>query len=275
MKRFVLIAAAGLMVGLGAFGAVAGAAQAPRSSLRDFVCLKSLGPAGRVISVTSVMRPLVGTQKLEMRFELLQRVAGSSAWSPLTGPHFGVWESPTNHPTLGQHPGDVWNVPFPVADLSAPAGYRLQVSFRWLGTHGRVIGTASRTTPTCEQPELRPDLTVNTVTIAQSVLHPLYDDFLAAIANTGATVAGPFSVQLTYTHDQASVTQVKTVTRLRAHAAKALTFFGLRCDPGTQVTVTDDPQDLIDVYTRANASLTVVCPSPVTPAASGKRRTLS
>ena len=34
--------------------------------------------------------------------------------------------------------------------------------------------------------------------------------------------------------------------------------------------MTDDPQDLIDVYTRSNASVTVVCPSPVTPAASGR-----
>ncbi len=275
MKRFVLIVAAGLLASIGVTGAVAAASSGPRAALRDFVCQKSIGPAGRVISVTSVMRPLTGTQKLEMRFELLQKADGSSVWSPVSGPHFGVWVSPTNPPTLGQRPGDVWKVPFPVADLEAPFAYRLEVSFRWLGTHDRVIGTASRTTATCQQPELRPDLTVNSLKVDQSSLRPLYDNFLALIENTGATGVGSFTVQLTYTHDQASVTQVKTVARLGAHAARTLDFTGLRCDAGTQVTVTDDPQDLIDVYTRSNASLTVVCPSPATPAASRRRRSLS
>jgi hypothetical protein len=249
-----------------------------RAQLRSFVCARALDPPARAISVTAVMRPVTRTERLQMNFVLLQR-SGSGAWSSVAGPHFGVWISPENPPTLGQRPGDVWKVPFPVADLAAPATYRLEVSFRWLGQHGAVLATATRLTHTCWQPELRPDLTVPSLTVTPSQSRPGADVFSAPVRNTGATGTGPFDVRLTYTHGQQPVAKDRKLVRLGPYSGTSIVFDGLACDPGTNVTLTADPMHAVDVSSRSAASLTVSCPASqtaaVAPAPASTRGSLS
>ncbi len=251
-------------------------AQPPRSQLTSFVCQTALDPPARVVSVTAVMRPLAGTRKLEIEFELFEKPSGATAWTLVSDPivpHLNVWISPPI-PTLGQRPGDVWDVPFPVAQLAAPAAYRFRVTFRWTGRHGRVLGTIARVSATCRQPELRPDLTVDSVTVTQEALHPRYDDFAAAIGDIGVRGAGPFGVQLSYVHDQAAVTDDKTVAHIDAHDTRTVQFADLLCDAGTQVTVTANPlgaTNQIDVYSRSQASMTVTCPVPTNPVTGSAR----
>ncbi|MDQ6605509.1 MAG: hypothetical protein M3Z06_03065, partial [Actinomycetota bacterium] len=147
-----------VLVVLGLAGyAVAGASAAPpRAQLRNLICRKALDPRARAVSITAVMRPVPGTQKLELRFELSSRTAGVGVFRQLSGTGLGTWITPTE-PTLGRRAGDVWRVHHPVADLSAPAAYRFRVDFRWLGAHGKVLSSATKTSGTCLQPELRPD----------------------------------------------------------------------------------------------------------------------
>ncbi len=94
------------------------------------------------------MRPLTGTQQLAIEFQLYEKPAGATSWTLVSVPgdssHLNVWLTPTL-PTLGQRPGDVWNVPFPVANLAAPATYRFKVTFRWTGANGHVLGTIMHT----------------------------------------------------------------------------------------------------------------------------------
>jgi hypothetical protein len=233
----------------------------PRVQLVGFGCHKALDPPARAISVTAVMRPVTGTRQLQTSFMLLEKAPGATVWSPIPGPHFGVWVSPTNPPTLGQRLGDVWRVQIPVADLGAPASYRLQVSFRWLGRQGAVLQTTRLFTKTCYQPELRPDLTVNSLRIHPAATIPGYDVYAAILANIGATGASRFTVQLTYSHNQSRVSENQTIQRLRSHATVSVVFSGAACDPGTVVTLTADPGDLIDVYSRSAASLDISCPA--------------
>ena len=49
----------------------------------------------------------------------------------------------------------MWTVIKQVVDLKAPAIYRLRAVFRWIGAHDKVLGTMTRTSPSCYQPELR------------------------------------------------------------------------------------------------------------------------
>jgi hypothetical protein len=233
----------------------------PRAQLVGFVCHKALDPAARAVSVTAVMRPMTGTKQLQTSFALLEKAPGAAVWSTVPGPHFGVWVSPTNPPTLGQRLGDVWRVQIPVADLEAPASYRLQVSFRWLGRQGAALQTTRLLTKTCYQPELRPDLTVNSLRVHPAATTPGNDVYAGILGNIGATAAGRFTVQLTYSHNQNRVSENRTIQRLRSHATVSVLFNGAACDPGTVVTLTVDPGDLIDVYSRSAASLDISCPA--------------
>jgi hypothetical protein len=213
------------------------------------------------------MRPLNGTQRLAIEFQLFEKPAGASAWALVSDPlipHLNVWLSPAIA-TLGQRPGDVWEVPFPVAQLAAPAAYRFRVKFRWTGRRDLALRTVALVSAACRQPELRPDLTVDSVTVTQDPSDPRYDDFAAVIGDLGVTGAGPFTVQLSYVHDQVAVPPLdKTVAHIGPHGTRTLQFAGPLCDTGSQVTVTADPLDQIDVYSRSQASIAVSCPAPTT-----------
>jgi hypothetical protein len=131
-------------------GAAAADTAAPRAALTQFVCHRAKNQALRSVSVTGVMRPLTGTQRMALRFELLSKAPGQTAFSDISGPGLGTWLYPTDPATLGQRPGDVWRLNKPVINL-ASATYRFRVAFRWLGANGSVLGTTVRLSPRCEQ----------------------------------------------------------------------------------------------------------------------------
>jgi hypothetical protein len=252
MKRLTL---AVLMIGLCTSPAVSAGAATPRAKLRGFVCQTALYPANRGIAVTSVMRPLAGTMHMAVRFELLERQTRSAPAQPVVYGDLGKWIYPKDK-TLGQRPNDQFIVPKQVSDLSAPAYYRFKVSFRWTGNHGRLLGTAVRTTSLCYQPELRPDLLVKSISVKPDPNHLNRDLYGAVIKNAGATGAGPFKVQFS----DGSYTRSRTIRQLGAHSKRVLTFVGPLCDASAPPTVTADPNNQVpDDLNRANNSLTATC----------------
>ena len=258
MKRFSIVAlvvAAGLAASLARGAATA---SVPSAQLRGYVCQTARDPANRGIIITAVMRPLAHTQRLSLRFDLLER---QHKHGPTAAVHFGdlgTWIYPKNK-TLGQRPGDVWIVHHPVAQLQvAPAYYRFKVSFHWLGGHSHVIGTAVRYSPTCFEPELRPDLQVLAIHIKPSPTNPKRDLYSAVIRNSGASSTGQsFGVEIT----DGSKSETRTVPALAAHAKTMVTFVGPLCNTLAPPTVTVDPNGLIDDFNRANNSLTATCPA--------------
>src|SRR5690242_16360888 len=132
----------------------ASAPPAPHDQLRSFVCQKALDPPTRAVSIQGVMRPVTGTAKMQMRFDLMRKTKTGAAFKIVRGHFLGSWLTPDN-PTLGQRPGDVWIVNHPVVGLPAPATYRFRVSFRWIGSSGQQLSSAVQSSPTCYQPELR------------------------------------------------------------------------------------------------------------------------
>lgn len=250
------------------------AAVTARAQLTGFECVKAVDTAARAVGVTAVMRPVTGTAHMQIRFELLVRTPGSGGYSQVNGAHLGVWLSPTPA-TLGQRRGDVWNVPDEVAELPAPATYKYRVSYRWIGRGGRVIASATKLSSLCSEPQLEPDLTASALSVNEMLLAPKDDRFSALIGNIGATAAGPFAVQLVYTHDGSTETAQKTIDRLKGHAFNGISFTGPLCDAGTAVTITVDPTDQIVVYSRSQASVTVTCPAPASSSAARARGSLS
>jgi hypothetical protein len=258
MKRFcaglsVLVFAALLIIPAAGWGS-----ELPRSELRDFSCQRALDPINRSVGLTAVMRPLTGTKHMAVKFDLLVSRGPGTPFKPLHAGDLGLWISPDN-PTLGQLPGDVWNLEKSVVALHAPNVYRFRVRFRWEGAHKVVLGTDTRYGPRCDEPELRPDLEVRSIAVSAIPGHPNSNLYTAQIANRGSSAAGPFDVL--FAPGDGSVTTTKSVTLLRAHHTLNESFTGPVCSSGTAPTITADSADQVDDLNRANNSLTATCPS--------------
>ena len=250
MKRIALTVTCTLAIG--AIAATAVSADPPRSQLTKPMCVTALDPPSRAMSITAVMRPLTGTTKLQIKFQLYSRTSSTRPFTRVRGGDLNRWVSPSD-PTLGERSADVWTVIKQVVDLKAPATYRLRAIFRWIGDHNKVLGTTVRTSPSCYQPELRPDLQVKTISVEAVPGNSNANEYVAVIRNRGATAAGPFQVQFID-----SVAKSRSVTSLAAHATIRERFLGPLCTSGP-ATVTADPVDAVDDYDRANNSLSVTC----------------
>jgi CARDB len=257
--------AAGAVVALTA--ASVSAAPPPRSQLTAFSCARTLDPGARAVGVTATMRPLTATRKMAIRFELLQRSSGLPV-QEVTNGDLGTWRAPTN-PTLGQLPGDVWHLQKSVYNLDVPFTYQFRVTFRWTGTHGKVLGTATRLTQTCRQRELRPDLTVRSITVAAVAGHPKKNLYTAVIANQGLTGAGPF--QVLFAPGDTSAPTTDTVTFLGAGDMRTLAFTGPLCDATNPPTVSADSASQVNDFDRSNNVLAATCPAASTSSRTGAR----
>jgi hypothetical protein len=96
------------------------------------------------------MRPVTGTAKMQMRFDLMRRNKPGGTFHLVRGRLLGSWVTPQN-PSLGERPGDMWIVNHPVVDLPAPATYRFRVSFRWLGSSGQQLSADVQSSSNCFQ----------------------------------------------------------------------------------------------------------------------------
>ncbi len=257
MKRLLAIGV-GLPAVLVPAAAAPGAQPASKAQLRHSICQRALDPASRAISVQAVMRPVTGTVRLQLRFELLARQRGSSSLRVISGGDLGSWISPQN-PTLGARAGDVWIFEKQVADLAAPAAYRFRVSFRWIGAHRRVIAATTRFAPKCAQQELRPDLRIRRVTVA-SAAKPTRSRYLVTVANTESTAAGPFSVQFAPGGSDRVLT--RSVPGLTPGATVVVRFNARACVSGVSPTVTVDPGQQIEDFDRSNNASAITCPAP-------------
>src|SRR6476620_260021 len=143
----------GLVVAL--LGGTAARAQAPALAAKRAACETGPQSADRFAVFTGSM-PRQGAAAMGMRFVLEQRVPGGT-FHRVSRAHWGVWERTARKGV----PGFIFTKR--VEQLSAPASYRAVVSFRWYDAKGRVVRRARRTSPTCVQPDWRPDLHVRRV----------------------------------------------------------------------------------------------------------------
>lgn len=246
------------LIALAAGGGAVALAAPPHARLTAYVCQTALDPASRAISITAVMRPVTGTEKMAMRFQLLKRTKRWSRPVPLTGTDLNTWLTPKS-PTLGSRPGDRWVVKHPVVDLAGPDFYRFKVSFRWTDAAGHVIGKATRSSAMCFQSERRPDLEVAQIQVAPAPQHPGQDGYVATIRNVGKTTSEPFTVQFA---DGSSLTSPpKSEGPLRAHQARNVRFLEPPCSASAPATITVYPQNPVDDANPSNNSAMTTCPS--------------
>jgi CARDB len=261
MKRWLVIAGSlaavavpAPAIGLPAAGSPAAGASAGKATLQGFHCITALDPSARAMTVSSVMRPLAHTVRMAVRFDLLESSKRDGPVTTVRYGDLGKWKSIADQPR-GQRPITKWIVNKQVRDLAA-AYFRFRVSFRWTGSHGKVLGSAVRASDVCFQPERRPDLQVKAIAVKLRHRHPHTDLYVGLITNNGDTASGPFEVEFV----DGTSEKPKPVASLGPHAKTRVSFIGPLCDASAPPSITADSADQVDDFNRANNTLTATCP---------------
>ena len=211
-------------------------AQDAPPPLRASLAACASGPTAeeRFAIVTASMPALPGTKRMAMRFDLQVRAEGSTRWTYLRAKGFGRWQRSDPGRT-----GFVYTKR--VERLGQAVAYRAVVRFRWYGSGGRQQRTRIRRSPTCRQPDQRPDLLVEALTIAPGA-DPSSSRYVVTVLNSGRTAAGAFDVGLTGIGRDL----VRQVPGLPAGERATVELTGPRCPAGAAALVQLDVRGTVD-----------------------------
>jgi hypothetical protein len=229
----------------------------PRDALGAIACHQAINPLQRDVSVQATMRPVAGTQTLQIKFSLSLTGPGEPA-TAVVASGLGQWLTPSD-PTLGQRTADIWKLSKPVYNLGG-GSYQFSVAFRWLGANGKVLKTAALQSSSCAIKELRPDLAVRSVKVRSISGAPARNRYVAVVVNQGLSASGPFSLLFDPGIPGAS-SQTKPISSLTAGQSTTVQFTGPACDAASPPTVVADPTSAVDESDRSNNALTVTCPA--------------
>jgi hypothetical protein len=240
MRRTALI---GLTMAALAGGAVA-VAQAPPLAAKLATCQTGAAAADRYAVFTGSMPREDKTVTMAMRFDLFEKQPGGS-FQPVALPHWGVWEKTSKKGV----PGFIFTKR--VEQLAFNAAFRAVVSFRWYDAKGRQIDAARRTSPTCRQPDQRPDLHVKRVVFPTGK-----GPTKVVVRNRGRGDAAGFAINAS----RGDLVRGTTVAGLPAGEQVTVGIPLGRCTPGEPVKVTLDPAGVVDEAVEADDTTTVSCP---------------
>jgi hypothetical protein len=244
-----IVATALLLICLAAIPA---AAQAPvlalplKARLTD--CHTGPLASDRFAVFVGQMPALKHTKRMWMRFDLLERT-GTGSWTRVKVPKFGTWQK-----SRRGTPGFIYEKR--VDRLQAPASYRTEVRFRWYDARGRLQRHAHRTSPTCHEPDPRPDLAVGKVTATDAGNGRLR--YAIAVRNDGRSDVGPFAVVLAVdggTGPPAMVSGMPPGGRTKA------IIVAPACIPGSRIQVAVDPGGAIDEADETDNTVSRPCPA--------------
>ena len=248
MRRTVLAVACLVALTGGAAAPAAGAAPPPLAATLTS-CVRSADAAQRAASFTASMPALRRTDRMLVRFDLFQRTSQGEGFTRVRVPRWGVW-----HRSKRGVAGFVFTKH--VNGLHAPGDYRAVVRFRWLDAAGRTQRTARRTTRSCRQPDLRPDLRAVRLTAIAGPA-PGTATYSAVVANNGRGPAGPFAVALAVGD---VVLPPQTLEPLGPRSRRPVSLQGPRCGPGTVLRLTVDSAAEVAEASETDNVLEAPCP---------------
>jgi hypothetical protein len=120
-------------------------APAPAVTATVEQCTPSVNQAERSATFAAQMTATAGAQRMSMRIEVQERTPTEPAFHTIVAPGLGMWR-------YSEAGVKVYKYVKQLTNLTAPAAFRVQVSYRWLDEHGRVIKHAQRRSPACQQP---------------------------------------------------------------------------------------------------------------------------
>jgi CARDB protein len=227
--------------------AAQGAARLPRAKL--LACQQAPAQGDRFMTVQGAMRNRRGAARMGIRFDLLQKLPGLQLQA-VQAPGLGVWNVSAPGRSSYRYTKRIEN-------LAAPANYRVIVRFRWYNAKGAVIAHARRVTRACRQPDYRPDLRLRNPDVQPSGQSGTAR-YEVGVINLGRTLASNFDVLLTVNGAQQPAV---TVQQLTPGVGQRVSFVAPRCQAGTVVSFTADPDNRVDERNESNDALELPCPA--------------
>ncbi len=204
-------------------------------------CQTGADPAERVVVFNGSIPVGDEASRVGMRFELLERRAGSDTFKRVKVPSFGTWQK--SDPGV---PGFV--VEKRIDQLRPGSDYKVAVKFRWYARNGKVQRQVRRVSAACHQPDVRPDLRVRSI----SSDPPAEDGsitYRVTVRNLGETaVLSPFAVSLTV--NGTLLPAGEPIPSLQPGAATVISFNGPKCAAGQLLRATVDTTDAVDEATE-------------------------
>ncbi len=117
---------------------------APSASVALEQCASAAAQGERSATFSGEMTAISDSARMTMRIDIQVLMPGEALYRTLSAPGLGVWR--TADPGVKSY-----RYLKQVTNLLAPASYRAVVRFRWLNGKGRLLKSAYRRTPGCEQ----------------------------------------------------------------------------------------------------------------------------
>jgi hypothetical protein len=250
MRRPTLIGLLAVATLVGGAVPARAAVDKPTLSAKTTTCTTGADDASRAAAFTGAMPAAAQTKRMQMRFVLIQRkgTGPKGIFKKLAVPGWGGWAK-----SDPDRQGFVFTKR--VEALTAPAGYRAVISFRWLDGKGHVQRTATRTTSVCEQPDPRPDLVLSGVdATATSKSTAAYT---VSIGNEGHSDAVPFAVTITV---DGTVSDPVTLGPIAAGGRLTGTLVAPKCTPGGMILITVDVANTVAESVESDDAVQRPCP---------------
>jgi hypothetical protein len=195
------------------------------------------------------MHSLAANVRMEMRFDLTRRRQGTVVFAHIPGPGLGVPHQAL--PGVGEY-----RFHKTIRNLTAPADYRVTITFRWLGQDGAVLSEITRSSPLCRQTEQRPDLRVGGIQVAPAPAAG-QATYTVEVRNTGSSAADSFRVGLSVGGSRLPAARIGG---LRPGERRTVSFTASACGPGDAVVASVDVDRHVDEASEANNAQGMPCP---------------
>ena len=245
MLRILAIAAALTAFPAAAFARHGADTPLPGGALVTKVVSCDLTATTHAATFYARMDAIPNASKMQMRFQLLERLGRDDTFSKIEVPALKQWRtSQAGVKRFG------WKQI--VDGLHLGGAYKARVSFRWLSASGTVLDTATRDTPVCRGP--LPNISIGDLAVKPG---PTGDtrNYRIDIQNSGKIDADEVDVQLSV--DRAILDTV-TIQHLNAGDSRTVTFTGPICKKGIRVFA--DPGNSIGETIEDDNSEHFACP---------------
>jgi hypothetical protein len=190
------------------------------------------------------MRPVPGSDRMWIRFTILERQAGG--YEPLRARGLSRWHR--SKPGVG-----AFGYRQTVRNLQPGGVYRAQVSFRWYSPDGELIERTRRTSSACRQYDDVPNLT-SAVLGFEPTKVPGIVRYEMRISNDGSATAEDVEAQLSV---DGAVVDTVTIDSLERDDSREVAVLGPACT--RSVSSMADPDGVIVESSEADNGHTVSC----------------
>jgi hypothetical protein len=195
----------------------------------------------RSAAFVGTMRPVENSDRMWMRFTLLERVLPGLQFQPLSVPGLAQWHK--------SRPG-VQRFAFRqrVRALAEAAIYKVDVEFRWYDAQGHLVRETLKRSRRCRQPGALPNLTVHRVGRRSN------GQYFVRVRNRGRDVATGAAVQLFIDGQDAGTVALPDIA---PDLIRGVTFTGPDCQGSVQAVV--DPAASVRESIEDDNALTIPC----------------